>query len=135
MRLTIRSLNFVKCSEISAVCYLIYYREFLENKRTLIHLESRPFFSPYIAPNQSGETVTFSISSTFKPKRYSIKRSHNRSPSISSTGGAPSLVASSFALDVKVPVVTIIPLLLRPSIAPRKSRAILGPTGACCRFH
>ena len=63
------------------------------------------------------------------PSSYSFKRSHRLLPSISSTGGAPSRLASARAPRVNVPVVTSSPFSPLPAMAPRKSR--IAPAWTC----
>ena len=65
---------------------------------------------------------------TRTPISWTRSSSHSSSPSIRSTGGAPSRTASAFASRVKVPVVIGIPFSPRPAIAPRKSLTALEGT-------
>ena len=85
---------------------------------------------PQRSAKNSGTTSTSSICRTVRrtPRSYSFNSSQSRSPSMRSTGGAPSRVASCFASPVKFPVVIRSPLSPRPLIAPRKSRTAPAPT-------
>jgi hypothetical protein len=69
------------------------------------------------------------------PSRCSRSSSTSSSPSMRSSGGAPSRVASARAAGVKLPVVMSSPFSPQPIIAPRKSLTWEAPTVPKYRLH
>jgi hypothetical protein len=81
----------------------------------------RPVQDHWYSSKKSELTVTSSVtlSLTSTPARNSLSRSHSLSPSISSTGGAPSRVASAWASPLNEPVVISSPF---PSASDRAAK-------------
>ena len=78
--------------------------------------------------NHSLSILTFSTNSVFKPSSNSFKNSTSLCPSIKSIEITPSLLASSFASCVNVPVVIKTPCCAFPSREPLKLRISGDPT-------